>query len=531
MPVHTAAHHSSGQVLPFRESLLAMLGVAFVTMLVALDQTVVGTALPTIVAELHGFDLYAWVGTLYLLASIVTVPVFGRLGDYFGRKPFLIASILVFTGASALCGVAHSMLFLVLMRGLQGIGGGMLVGTAFASVPDLFPDALIRLRWQVILSAAFGIANAIGPSLGGALTQYYGWRSVFYVNLPIGLVSLWFVWRYLPHLRHHEANAKIRLDWPGALLIATTLGAFQLFVEGLPKHGLAGWQSVLLIAALASAAALWQWEKRCAQPILPLDMFANRALSTLFALATLSGFALFSLIFYAPLLMQGGFGVSPQEAGLVVTPLVVFVTIGSILNGRIVTRIPRPNAMLPVGLALFALGLLGLSLATRATSHPVLMGLMTVAGIGVGFVLPNLTVFAQHAAGRQQLGIATALLQSLRMVGGMLGTALTGTLVNHLYTRGVDQALAAQDALAWRAKLADPQVLIDRADQTSLVAALARAGHAGAPLLDAARASLVGAIHAGLAVSVAVLAYAIWRSRRVPHVELRRARETVAPAE
>ena len=137
-------------MLPFRESLLAMLGVAFVTMLVALDQTVVGTALPTIVAELHGFDLYAWVGTLYLLASIVTVPVFGRLGDYFGRKPFLIASILVFTGASALCGVAHSMLFLVLMRGLQGIGGGMLVGTAFASVPDLFPDALIRLRWQAV---------------------------------------------------------------------------------------------------------------------------------------------------------------------------------------------------------------------------------------------------------------------------------------------------------------------------------------------------------------------------------------------
>src|SRR6201746_2716667 len=138
MPVHTAEHHSAGQVVPFRESLMAMLGICFVTMLVALDQTVVGTALPTIVAELRGFDLYAWVATSYLLTSVITVPIFGRLGDFFGRKPFVIASVIIFSAASALCGMANSMLFLVLARGLQGIGGGMLVGAAFACVPDLF---------------------------------------------------------------------------------------------------------------------------------------------------------------------------------------------------------------------------------------------------------------------------------------------------------------------------------------------------------------------------------------------------------
>ncbi|KVQ94540.1 MDR family MFS transporter [Burkholderia ubonensis] len=522
MAVHTAAHHSSGQVLPFRESLLAMIGISFVTMLVALDQTVVGTALPTIVAELKGFDLYAWVATSYLLSSVITVPIFGRLGDYYGRKPFVIASIVVFTGASVLCGMANDMLYLVLARSLQGIGGGMLVGTAFACIPDLFPDSVVRLRWQVMMSSAFGIANAIGPSLGGVLTQSLGWRAVFYVNLPVGLLSLLFVWRYLPHLRHVEHNRKMRLDWPGALLIALSLGALQLFVEWLPKHGVAGWPTLLLGVALAAGIGLWRWEKRCAQPILPFDMFGNRALSALFVLAILAGFSMFSLLFYAPLLFQGGFGMSPKEAGLVITPLVVFITIGSIMNGRVVTRIRHPNAMLHVGFALFAITCAGVVVSTHATPRWLLMALMVAGGVGLGFVLPNLTVFAQQTAGREHLGIATALLQSLRMVGGMAGTALTGTLVSQMYAGGVRDALGADHALQWHAQLADPQILIDRAAQAGLVGELTRAGHNGALLLEAARESLVGAIHAGVAVAAAVAVYAVWQCRRVPPVTLRR---------
>ncbi|RQR50904.1 MFS transporter [Burkholderia sp. Bp9125] len=522
MAVHTAAHHSSGQVLPFRESLLAMIGISFVTMLVALDQTVVGTALPTIVAELKGFDLYAWVATSYLLSSVITVPIFGRLGDYYGRKPFVIASIVLFTTASVLCGMANDMLSLVLARGLQGIGGGMLVGTAFACIPDLFPDSVVRLRWQVLMSSAFGIANAIGPSLGGVLTQSFGWRSVFYVNLPVGILSLLFVWRYLPHLRHVEHDQKMRLDWPGAILIALSLGALQLFVEWLPKYGIAGWPTLLLGVALVAGVGLWHWEKRCAQPILPFDMFRNRALSALFVLAILAGFSMFSLLFYAPLLFQGGFGMSPKEAGLVITPLVVFITIGSIMNGRVVTRIRHPNAMLHVGFVLFAITCVGVVAATHTTPRWVLMALMVAGGVGLGFVLPNLTVFAQQTAGREHLGIATALLQSLRMVGGMVGTALTGTLVNQMYAGGVRDALAADHALQWHARLADPQILIDRAAQGGLVTELTRAGHNGALLLEAARESLVGAIHLGVAVAAAVAVFSVWQCRRVPPITLRR---------
>ncbi|MFM0285487.1 MDR family MFS transporter [Paraburkholderia megapolitana] len=522
MAVHTAAHHSSGQVLPFRESLLAMLGISFVTMLVALDQTVVGTALPTIVSELKGFDLYAWVATSYLLTSVITVPIFGRLGDYYGRKPFVIASIVLFTGASVLCGAANSMLFLVLARGLQGIGGGMLVGTAFACIPDLFPDSVVRLRWQVMMSSAFGIANAVGPSLGGFLTQYSGWRSVFYVNLPVGLLSLFFVWRYLPHLRHIEHKDKMRLDWPGALLIAAVLGCLQLFVEMLPKHGVSVGTIALLAVSVASAYSLWRWEKSFPQAILPIDMFRNRSLSALFTLSVLGGFTMFSMLFYAPLLFQGGFGMSPKEAGLVITPLVVFITIGSIANGRIVSRVRNPNLMLFIGFALVAIACLGVVVATRSMPQWLLMSFMIIGGLGLGFVMPNLTIFAQQTAGREHLGIATALLQSLRMIGGMLGTALTGTLVTHMYASGVRNALESDHAMQWSSDLGDPQILINHDEQQTLLGQLAHAGHNGGMLLESAREALVGAIHVGLALAAVIAVVSIWQSRRVPPIKLHR---------
>ncbi|PMS36386.1 EmrB/QacA subfamily drug resistance transporter [Trinickia symbiotica] len=531
MAVHTAPHHSKGQVLPFRESLLAMLGVSFVTMLVALDQTVVGTALPTIVAELKGFDLYAWVATSYLLTSVITVPIFGRLGDYYGRKPFVIASIALFTGASALCGAANSMVFLVFARGLQGIGGGMLVGTAFACIADLFPDSVVRLRWQVLMSSAFGIANAIGPSLGGFLTQYYGWRSAFYVNLPVGLLSLVFVWRYLPHMRHVEHKGRIRLDWPGALLIAISLSSLQLFVEWVAHDGFTPVVAALVMLSVASAFALLKWERASAQPILPLDMFRNASLAALFALSVLGGFTMFSLLFYAPLLLQGGFGLSPRDAGFVITPLVVFITIGSITNGRIVTRIRNPNSMLWIGFLLVAVACLGTVAATRNMPHALLMTFMVAGGLGLGFVLPNLTVFAQQTAGREHLGIATALLQSLRMIGGMFGTALTGTLVSLMYRHRVGGALQAANATPWLDQMRDPQILVNREAQQSLIAQLAHAGHDGAALLETAREALVASIHAGIAVAMAVALFAAWQCRRVPRVKITRAPEPAVASE
>ncbi|MDB5764895.1 MAG: hypothetical protein JWQ21_3890, partial [Herminiimonas sp.] len=462
MAIHSNPTYSAGQVLPFRESLMAMLGLSFVVMLVALDQTVVSTALPTMVAELKGFDLYAWVATSYLLASVVTVPIFGRLGDYYGRKPFIVGAIGVFISASILCAMASSMLFLVIARGLQGIGGGMLLGTALASVPDLFPDSRLRLRWQVIVSSAFGIANATGPSLGGFMTEYYGWRSLFFINLPIGLLSLWFIWRYLPHLRRPHSGARIQLDWLGAGLIALGLGTLQMSVELLPHHGFDLMTSSLLAASSVALVALWQWERRCSHPILPLDMFRNPGLAPLFVLALFSGFVMFSLLIYSPLLFQGGFGMSPREAGLVITPLVVCITVASVINGRIITRLGSPGKMLYVGFALLTASCLCMAFVTRETSQTLLLLFMLLGGLGIGFVNPNLMVFSQAAAGRELLGIATAMQQSLRMVGGMLGTALIGTLVSHYYASSIGTALNRTHAGQWTSAFADPQILVDK---------------------------------------------------------------------
>lgn len=519
MALHTEAAHSSGQVLPFRESLLATLGICFVIMLVALDQTIVGTALPTIVAELKGFDLYAWVATSYLLTSVITVPIFGRLGDYFGRKPFVIASIIVFVGASALCGMADSMLFLVLARGLQGIGGGMLVGTCFASVADLFPDPRVRLRWQIILSAAFGIATAVGPTLGGFLTEGLGWRWVFYCNLPIGVVSLYFVWRFVPHIRHMQHQGKMRLDWPGALLISLSLGSLQLLVEMLPKRGLSMGMAALLACSIIAFVALWKWERRAAQPILPFEMFRDPALASLFVLSVLAGFAMFSLLMYAPLLFQGGFGMSPREAGLLITPLVACITVASIVNGRIITRIPNPNMMMTVGFVLVALSCMGVVLCDRGTGRGFMLATMLAGGFGLGLVLPNLTVFAQQAASREHLGIATALLQSLRMIGGMLGTAVTGTLVGQMYGNGVQKALESDHAAQWLKDFSDPEVLVNHDIQSVLLGQLMQAGHNGSALLDAARDALVGAIHMGIAIAVVASLAGLWMVRRVPQIK------------
>lgn len=506
----------------FRESLLAMLGLFFVVMSVAINQTVVGTALPTIVAELKGFSLYPWVAGAYLLASIITVPIFGRLGDHFGRKYFVIASIVIFTLGSALCGMANSMLFLVLARGLQGIGSGMLIGTAFASVPDLFPEPRLRLRWGAMISAGFGIANAVGPSLGGFLTEYSGWRSVFYVNLPIGLLSVYFVARHMPLIRHRSHQDPIRLDWLGAVLIAVALGGLQLFVQLLPRHDFGFGMFALALASGAAFIGLYYCEQRASHPLLPLDMFRTPALASLFLLSILTGFVMFSLFFFVPLLLQGGFGLAPNAAGLLITPLVFCITIGSLSNGRLLTRIHNSKYVMYAGYALLCGSGIGIATLTHFTSHGVIALYMLGSGLGLGLILPNLTIFAQQAAGRAQLGIATAMIQSLRMMGGMLGTGMIGTLVSHLYVSRVHAALAASGAAPWRALLDDPQILINKVAQQQLLKQLQATGRDGAALIEMARVSLVSAIHAGQVLVVLIAVLALWQMRRVPRLRLRR---------
>jgi len=237
----------------------------------------------------------------------------------------------------------------------------------------------------------------------------------------------------------------------------------------------------------------------------------------------LVGVVLFSLLFYAPLLLQGGFGLSPQQAGLLITPMVVCITLGSIVNGRIITRIEHPNIMLYAGFTLLALACAGIITTRTGTPHWLFAAYMFAAGLGLGFVMPNLTVFTQQTAGRSQLGIATALLQSLRMVGGMVGTAAVGTVVAHRYAGGVGQALHAQDAGhagQWLDRLGDPQILVDPQAHARFLEWAAQQGHDGVQVIEAARAALVGAIHSGQLIALAVAVLACWFVRRLPPIQL-----------
>ena len=501
-----------------------MLGIALVNMLVALDQTVVSTALPSIVSELRGFEYYAWIASAYLLASVVTVPVFGRLGDYFGRKRFVIAAVIVFTVASVLCGVAPSMPFLVVARGLQGVGGGMMVGTAFAAIPDLFPDARARVRWQVIMAAAYGIGTAAGPSLGGWLSQQFGWRSTFLVNLPVGVFALYFIWAHLPNYRR-AVSGQVRIDWTGAVLVALVLGGLQTFIEAVPKSGLTTGNLVLAALVVLGAAALLICERSASHPIIPLDLFRDPQLVTLFTLSLLSGFVMFSLIFFAPLLLQGGFGLTPQQAGLLATPIAACIALGSVINTRIVIHMPKPTLILSIGFMLLVIASVGIALATPATPHLYLELAMGAVGIGLGFILNNLNVFGQEISGRERFGITTALLQSTRMVGGMLGTSIVATIINRRYEAGVAeslQVLGEPIASTWLPKLADPRILIDPSLRDTLLGELAHAGLAGPALVEAARRVLVQSIHIGVVLTGAAALVAAFVVRRISHITFKR---------
>lgn len=492
--------------LSFIQALLAMLGISLVLMLAALDQTVIGNALPSIVADLNGFDFYAWVGTSYLLTSIITIPIFGRLGDYYGRKPFVVAATITFTVASLGCGMAHSIEQLILARALQGIGGGMLIGTTFACIPDLFPETRQRLRWQVMLSSAFSIVNALGPLLGGMLTSHYGWRSVFYLNVPLGGLALFFAWRFLPWF-HPAESRPISLDVLGAMLIAVALGGIQLFVEWIPRSEqmMRTW-GIGAISAIA-IVGLVVWERRCRAPLMPPALFAKGGLRILFSVSVLVGAVMFALLFYMPLLFQGSYGYSPSDAGILMTPMVLSITVGAIINSRIIRYLKSPNTLPKAGLGALLLACVGLALCGRHAPFACLLGLMLMAGGGLGFILLNLTLFTQTLAEQRHMGIATALLQSLRLVGGLLGAAAMGASVTFFYRHALWQhasiPTAALDILH------DPQALLKQVP--AVVTAQAQ---------EAARDALASAMSLGLGAAAVLIGLALWCFIRLPRVPL-----------
>ncbi|OMG93061.1 MFS transporter [Achromobacter xylosoxidans] len=412
---------------------MAMAGVSATVVLAAFDSTIISTTLPRVAEALNGMSLYAWVGTGYLLATAASILIFGRLGDMFGRKPLMLVSVLIIALGSIACGLAQSMTQLIVFRSLQGIGGGMMIATAFAAPADLFPDAKQRVRWMALVSAAFAMASGIGPVLGGAVTQAMGWRAAFFISPIAAAITLFLLARYFPRIRplHDESR---RIDWLGAILLVIAVGAplaaLELaFASGDHAHPLLG--LALAVAGTIAIALLIPIERRVASPIFPLRVLAAWESRLLNLAAMMVGAVMFVLIFYSPLLLQQVLGYTPSEAGLLLTPLVAAISVGSIINGRLFPRQTEPQRLMVFGGGLLATGSLMVLLISPGTSAWWILAAFFVNGCALGFLLPNLTLFMQMLSERRDVGVASALVQTTRAIGSALGTAVVGILISH----------------------------------------------------------------------------------------------------
>ncbi|HEY9318481.1 EmrB/QacA subfamily drug resistance transporter [Achromobacter deleyi] len=412
---------------------MAMAGVSATVVLAALDSTIISTTLPRVAEALNGMALYAWVGTGYLLATAASILIFGRLGDMFGRKPLMLVSVLIIALGSIACGLAQSMTQLIVFRTLQGVGGGMMIATAFAAPADLFPDAKQRVRWMALVSAAFAMASGIGPVLGGAATQALGWRAAFFIS-PIAAAGAFFLLaRYFPRIRPiHDGSRKI--DWVGAILLVLAVGAplaaLELaFASGEHARPLLG--GMLALVGVAAIAILIPTERRVKSPIFPLRVLAGLDSRLLNLAAMMVGAVMFVLIFYSPLLLQQVLGYTPSEAGLLLTPLVAAISVGSIVNGRLFPKQTEPQRLMVFGALLLAAGTLMVLLISPGTSAWWILAAFFVNGCALGFLLPNLTLFMQMLSERRDVGVASALVQTTRAIGSALGTAVVGIIISH----------------------------------------------------------------------------------------------------
>ncbi len=419
-------------------------------LLAALDQTIVSTALPTIIRELHGVDQYAWVVTAYLLTETTVIPIVGKLSDQFGRKWFVISGVVIFLIGSALSGASQTMTQLILFRGLQGIGAGFIFSQIFTLVGDIFTPAE-RARWQGLFSGVFALASVIGPTLGGWITDNTSWRWVFYVNIPIGAVALVMLFFRLPNsisLRSNQytgRDAFRRIDFAGAL---TAAGGTVCLLLGLTWGGVTyPWQSAqvigILVAAVMLFGAFFYVERIAREPILPLDLFRNQVFAAGSVLSLLVGMALFAVVIYLPLFIQGVLGQSATNSGAVITPLTLTLAIGAIIVGQLIARIGRYQFLSVLGALVLTFGVFLFTRMTISTSLGEVTRDMIIVGLGLGMLQPVLTLAVQNAIPRNRLGVGTSAVTYLRTLGQTLGTAIIGSVVNTTFNAELATRLPA----------------------------------------------------------------------------------------
>ncbi|HET7182655.1 MAG TPA: MDR family MFS transporter [Candidatus Limnocylindrales bacterium] len=398
----------------------------------ALDQTIVGPVLPKIVSDLHGSDVYTWAVTIYLLTSTVTVPIYGKLSDLYGRKPILMIGITLFLAGSALSGLSQEMWQLVLFRGIQGLGAGALFPIALAIIGDLFTPAE-RGKYQGLFGLVFGVAFLAGPAIGGTLTDNFSWHAIFYVNLPIGAIALLVIWRLLPNIKHVERVGKI--DYAG--VVTLTLGLVPLLI-GFTVAETSGFGDPYFWAWIAASAIFLTIfvfvERRSPEPVIPLRLFRNRTFSSSMLAIFFATFGFGAVIIFLPLYFLIVQGVTYTQSGYQLLPFMFGLILASISSGQIVARTGRYKPVILVGLVLLILGM-GLMTQLRADTAPLTLSLwMFVAGLGVGPTFAVFTIIVQNAVDFKDLGAATSDLTLFRQIGTTIGIAAAFSLFRLNFT-------------------------------------------------------------------------------------------------
>jgi EmrB/QacA subfamily drug resistance transporter len=417
---------ASPEALGHRQVLIAFSGLMLAMLLAALDSTIVSTALPTIVGEFGGLDHLAWVVTGYLLAQTVVTPVYGKLGDLYGRKIVLQSAIGLFLVGSVLCGLSQNMTQLILFRAVQGLGGGGLTVSTQAAIGDIIPP-IDRGKYQGFFGALYGLASIAGPLLGGYFTTHLSWRWIFYVNVPFGIVAVFVLAATLPSRTERVKHA---VDYMGASVVAVLLTAITL-VSDLGGSAFA-WSSPLVLGLIAiTLAALVGFvvvEHRAAEPVLPLRLFRNRTFAITSVIGLIIGFALFGSVTYLPVFLQVVKGSSPTSSGLQMLPMMIGMLFASIVSGQLISATGRYKIFPVAGTAVAVLGLWLLSRVSGGTSMLVTSVAMLVLGLGIGMVMQVLVIAVQNAVDYGDLGVATSGATLFRLVGGSLGTALLGSV-------------------------------------------------------------------------------------------------------
>jgi EmrB/QacA subfamily drug resistance transporter len=517
--------------LPHRDVIITFIGVMLAMFLASLDQTVVGTAMPRIVADLQGFGQYTWITSVYIITSAVTIPITGKLIDMYGRKMFYIIGLSVFVGASLFSGLSNTMTQLIIFRGVQGMGAGVMMANAFTVIADIFPP-VERGKYQGYISGVFGISSVIGPMLGGFLTDQISWHWVFFVNIPLGLLIIFLFIKFFPNIK--PSTVQYRIDYWGlsTLILVVIPAMLALTWAGVEYE----WASPTIISMFGFSAVMLVLflfiERRAQEPIIPLSLFSNRIVTVSLIVTFFTGIGMFGGIIFIPLFFQGVLGSTATASGTFLMPMMLGVVGGSFVSGQLLSRAGGHYRIQgAVGLLIMAGGIGLLSRMTPETSYGLAVLSIVVTGVGLGSTMPLYMIAIQNAVPREILGVATSSSAFFRSIGGSVGLAVFGSVINNrfyseFFKRLPDKLREILPKEQLEALVRNPQALVSTESQTQLSNLFSEAGPDGGvyleQLLQTLREALSSALSYVFIIGFLIVIFAFVVNFFIKEIPLRR---------